>query len=113
MRLRATAEIERASQLYAAARMQVATEVRSAGIRVAQAQQTLDAWTRDIVPSFEIEQRQAEGAYQAGEIPLLNVLDVSRRIVDGRMQQLNAEADLLKARIALDRAMGRYCRQGD
>lgn len=107
---RATAEIERASQLYATARIQVVTEVRSAGVRVAQAQQARDAWTREIVPSLEIEQRQAEGAYQAGEIPLFNVLDVSRRLVDGRMQQLNAEADLLRSRIALDRAMGRYCK---
>ena len=107
---RATAEIERASQLYAKARFQVVTEVRSAGAQVAQAQQALEAWTRDIVPSLEIEQRQAESAYQAGEIPLLNVLDVSRRLVDGRMQQLTAEADLLRSRIALDRAIGRYCR---
>lgn len=109
-RARATAEIERASQLYAAARLQVVTDVRTAGVRVAQAQQALEAWTRDIVPSLEIEHRQAEGAYQAGEIPLLNVLDVSRRLVDGRMQQLTAEADWLRSRIALDRAMGRYCR---
>jgi len=107
---RATAEIERASQLYVMARTQVVTEVRSAGVRVAQARQALDAWTRDIVPSLEVEQRQAESAYQAGEIPLLNVLDVSRRLVDGRMQQLNAEADLWRSRIGLDRAMGRYCR---
>jgi cobalt-zinc-cadmium efflux system outer membrane protein len=107
---RATAEIERASQTYAMARVQVVTEVRSAGVRVSQAQEALDAWTRDIVPSLETEQRQAEGAYTAGEIPLLNVLDVSRRLVDGRMQQLAAEADLLRFRIALDRAMGRYCK---
>jgi cobalt-zinc-cadmium efflux system outer membrane protein len=110
---RATAEIERASQTYAMARIQVVTEVRSAGVRVSQAQQALDAWTRDIVPSLETEQRQAESAYEAGEIPLLNVLDVSRRLVDGRMQQLAAEADLLRFRIALDRAMGRYCKQRD
>jgi cobalt-zinc-cadmium efflux system outer membrane protein len=107
---RATAEIERASQLYATARLQVVTDVRSAGVRVAQAQQALEAWTRDIMPTLEVEQRQAESAYQAGEIPLLNVLDVSRRLVDGRMQQLTAEAGLLRSRIALDRAMGRYCR---
>ncbi len=107
---RATAEIERASQLYATARIQVVTDVRSAAVRVAQAQQALEAWTQDIVPSLEIEQRRAEGAYQAGEVPLLNVLDVSRRLVDGRMQQLNAEADLVRSRITLDRAMGRYCK---
>ena len=96
--------------MYATARLQVVSDVRSAGVRVAQAQQALEAWTRDIMPTLEVEQRQAESAYQAGEIPLLNVLDVSRRLVDGRMQQLTAEAGLLRSRIALDRAMGRYCR---
>jgi outer membrane protein, heavy metal efflux system len=107
---RATAEIERATYVYATARAQVVTDVRSAGARVSQAQQALDAWTSDIVPSLEVEQRQAENAYNAGEIPLFNVLDVSRRLVDGRMQQLNAEADVFRARIALERAIGRYCR---
>jgi len=107
---RATAEIERATHLYTAARAQVVTDVRSAGVRVSQAQQSLDAWTNDIVPSLEVERRQAESAYNAGEIPLINVLDVSRRLVDGRMRQLDAEADVFRARIALERAIGRYCR---
>jgi outer membrane protein, heavy metal efflux system len=107
---RATVEIERASRLYAAARAQVITDVRSADVRVNQAQQALDAWRADIVPSLETELRQAEGAYGAGEIPLFNVLDVSRRLVDGRMRQLDAEADLFRSRIALERAIGRYCR---
>ena len=107
---RATVEIERASRLYAATRANVIADVRSAAVRVAQAQQALDAWSTDIVPSLETEQRQAESAYSAGEVPLFNVLDVSRRLVDGRMRQLDAEADLFRARIALERAIGRYCR---
>lgn len=107
---RATAEIERASRLYSATRMQVITDVRSADARVSQARQALETWTDDIVPSLETEQRQSESAYAAGEIPLFTVLDVSRRLVDGRMRQLDAEADLFRARIALDRAIGRYCR---
>jgi outer membrane protein, heavy metal efflux system len=107
---RATVEIERASRLYVAARAQVITDVRSAGARVTQAQEALDAWTTDIVPSLETEQRQAENAYEAGEIPLFNVLDVSRRLIDGRMRQLDAEGDLFRSRIALERAIGRYCR---
>ena len=92
---RADAEIERASRLYAAARAQVIADVRSAGVRVTQAQQALEAWTDDIVPSLETERRQAESAYKAGEIPLFNVLDVSRRLIDGRMRQLDAQADLV------------------
>lgn len=107
---RATAEIERASQLYAATRARVIHEVRSADVRASQARQALDAWTSDIVPSLETEQRQAENAYQAGEIPLFNVLDVSRRLVDARMRQLDAQADVFRARIALEQAIGRACR---
>jgi len=106
---RATVEIERASRLYALARANVIADVRSAGVRVAQAQEALDAWSTDIVPSLETEQRQAESAYGAGEVPLFNVLDVSRRLVDGRTRQLEAEADLFRARISLERAIGRYC----
>lgn len=107
---RATVEIERASQLYAAARARVITDVRSAGVRVTQAQQALDAWSTEIVPSLETELRQAEGAYGAGETALFTVLDVSRRLIDGRMRLLDAEADLFRSRIALERAIGRYCR---
>jgi cobalt-zinc-cadmium efflux system outer membrane protein len=106
---RATAEIERASYLYATARAQVIADVRSAAVRVNQAQQALEAWTTDIVPSLETEQRQAESAYQAGEVALFSVLDVSRRLVDSRMRQLDAESDLYRSRISLDRAIGRPC----
>ena len=59
----------------------------------------------------KIEQRQAESAYQAGEIPLFTLLDVSRRLVDGRMRLLDAEADLQRATIALERSIGRSCGQ--
>jgi cobalt-zinc-cadmium efflux system outer membrane protein len=106
---RATAEIERATRVYAAARAQVMADVRSAAVRVLQAQQALHLWTDEIVPSLVTEQRQAERAYSAGEIPLFNVLDAGRRLVDGRMRQLDAEADLFRARIALERALGRSC----
>jgi outer membrane protein TolC len=76
---------------------------------VQQAQQAIAAWRDDIVPSLEIEQRQAESAYQAGEVPLFSLLDVSRRLVDGRLRLLDAEADLQRAAIALERSIGRAC----
>ncbi|HET9362360.1 MAG TPA: TolC family protein, partial [Vicinamibacterales bacterium] len=106
---RAEAEVERASHRYAAVRAQVVAEVRAASVRVRQAQQAIAAWQKDIVPSLEVEQRQAESAYQAGEIPLFSLLDVSRRLVDGRTRHLDAEADLHRAAIALERSMGRSC----
>jgi cobalt-zinc-cadmium efflux system outer membrane protein len=106
---RAEVEIERASRQYAAIRNQVVADVRSAGVRVQQAQQAIAAWRDDIVPSLEIEQRQAESAYRAGEVPLFSLLDVSRRLVDGRVRLLDAEADLQRATIALERSIGRSC----
>jgi cobalt-zinc-cadmium efflux system outer membrane protein len=108
---RADAEIERASHQYAAVRAQVVDEVRSSAVRVEQATESLSAWRDEIVPSLEVEQRQAESAYQAGEIPLFVVLEVSRRLIDGRLQLLDAEADVRRATIALERSIGRTCSQ--
>lgn len=106
---RAELEIERASYRYAAVRSQVIADVRSASVRVQQAEQAIVAWRDDIVPSLETEQRQAESAYRAGEIPLFALLDVSRRLVDGRSRLLDAEADLQRAMIALERSIGHSC----
>ena len=106
---RAEAEVDRAGRQYAAVRSQVIADVRSASVRVRQAEQSIAAWRDEIVPSLEVEQRQAESAYQAGEIPLFALLDVSRRLVDGRMRLLDAESDLRRATIALERSMGRSC----
>ncbi len=108
---RADAEVERASRQYVAVRTQVMTDVRSATIRVRQAEQVIGAWRDEIVPSLQIEQRQAESAYRAGEIPLFALLDVSRRLVDGSTRLLDAETDLQRATIALERSMGRSCSQ--
>jgi len=106
---RADAEIEQASRQYLARRTQVVADVRSALVRVRQAEQVIAAWRDEIIPSLETEQRQAESAYQAGEIPLLALLDVNRRLVDGRTRLLDAEADVRRATIALERSIGRAC----
>lgn len=106
---RAEAELVRATRRYAALRAQLTIDVRTAAIRVRQAQAALDAWRNDIVPSLEVEQRQAESAYQAGEAPIFTLLDVGRRLVDGRMRQLDAEAALRRALVNLDRTIGRSC----
>jgi outer membrane protein, heavy metal efflux system len=106
---RADAELHRASRRYAAIRAQLGVDVRAAAIRVRQAQAARDAWRTGIVPSLETEQRQAESAYQAGEVPLFVLLDVGRRLIDGRMRLLESEAALQKAFISLERSIGRSC----
>jgi cobalt-zinc-cadmium efflux system outer membrane protein len=106
---RADAEVERASRQYALVKAQVVADVRSASVRVQQAGQAIGAWRDEIVPMLEIEQRQAEAAYQAGEAALFTLLDASRRLVDGRTRLLDAEADLRRAAIALERSIGYSC----
>jgi len=66
-------------------------------------------WATEIIPSIEIEQRQAESAYQAGEVALLTLLDSSRRLVQARIRHFAAEIDLQRAAVALDRTVGRAC----
>lgn len=106
---RASAELERASRAYLAVRTQVVAEIRTASIRFNQAQQAADIWERDIVASLQIEQRQAESAYQAGEIALLSLLDAGRRLVQARTRQLDAEMDRQRAAVALERSLGHAC----
>lgn len=106
---RADVEIERASRAYVAVRTQVTAEVRTAAVRFTQAQQAMQIWAEEIVPSLQIEQRQAEAAYEAGEVALLNLLDSSRRLVQARIRTLAAEIEMQRAAVVLDRAIGRAC----
>jgi len=102
-------ELERASLEYMAVRARVGAEVRTAAVRFAQAQDAMRMWATEIIPSIEIEQRQAESAYQAGEVALLTLLDSSRRLVQARIRHFAAEIDLQRAAVALDRTVGRAC----
>lgn len=106
---RANAEMERAAHLYAAVRTQVALDVRAAFVRTTQARGVVATWRTQVLPSLEIEVRQAESAYKAGELPLFMLLDASRRLVDARMRLLDADAALQRATIALERSIGRTC----
>lgn len=106
---RADAEVERAGKAYAALRSQVLADVRTASARVRQAEQAAESWRKDIVPELQTEQRQAESAYRAGEAALLSLLDTGRRLVEGRTRELEAVVALDKARVALERSVGRRC----
>jgi cobalt-zinc-cadmium efflux system outer membrane protein len=107
---RAAAELERASRSYLAVRATVAADVRRASIRLQQAQQAFGIWSGEIVPELEIEQRQAESAYQAGEVALLSLLDASRRLVQARIQAADAGIELERATISVERSVGRGCK---
>jgi cobalt-zinc-cadmium efflux system outer membrane protein len=107
---RADAELERASRAYLAVRAQVAAEVRTAATRLEQSQQALGIWSKEIVPDLEIEQHQAERAYEAGEVALISLLDVGRRLVQARIRATEANIELQRAVIGVERTVGRPCR---
>lgn len=106
---RADADVIRVSQAYRAVRFQVATDVRLAAIRLEQSQEAARIWSADIVPSLETEGRQASGAYQAGELALLSVLDANRRLLAARGRELDVNASVRRARVLLERSLGRAC----
>ncbi len=106
---RAEAELSRASSSYLAVRVQVVAEVRTAMIRYDQARQAARIWEEEVVPSLELEERQAERAYRAGEVALLSLLDASRRLVEARVRRLEAGVDVQKSWVALQRSVGHSC----
>lgn len=106
---RANAELDRASRQYLMVRTRVASDVRSAYLRLSEAQDALTLWDQRILPELEIERNQAETAYTAGEASLLSVLDVGRRLVDARVRRLEAGIAFQQAAVSLDYSVGRSC----
>jgi outer membrane protein, heavy metal efflux system len=104
---RADAEVERAVRHRAAARDRVALEVRASHRKILRAGDDLDAWGGRIRPALEEAVTAAEKAYSGGGAPLLVVLETSRQLVDARLREVQAAADLRRARAELDRAVGR------
>jgi cobalt-zinc-cadmium efflux system outer membrane protein len=104
---RADAELERALRHRETVRRQVALEVRTAHRRLLQARADLAAWGGRIRPALEEAVSGAERAYRAGDTPLLLVLETNRQLVDARLREVQAAADLRRARAELERAVGR------
>ena len=73
------------------------------------AREVLALWQGGVAATLEAELRQAERAYEAGELPVLSVLDTARRVTAMRAGVVEAQAALLDAGVAVDRALGRSC----
>ena len=54
---------------------------------LARARDLVAVWEGEIAQSVEIERRQARLAYEAGELPLFNVIDANRRAVTIRIER--------------------------
>ena len=107
--IRASAELERGRARYVATREQVLREVRDAHAQVMYAQSAVGVWRDDIRPKLEQQMGQTERAYEAGELPLLAVLEATRRLNDARAQEVDAAVGLRRAVVLLERSAGRNC----
>jgi len=106
-RARAQAEMTQAAFRYVAVRDDVATEVRVAREQLEQALGSLLPWRERVLPLLEANVTSAMKAYESGNETYLLVLDSTRRAQDAKLRALDLEIDVLRARAALARAVGR------
>lgn len=105
-RRRADAELEQASFRYLAVRDDVITAVRSARIQVDQAVASLLPWRQEVIPLLAANVDVQTRALKRGDDTYLLTLESLRRLGDARLRDLDLEADVWRARAALDRAVG-------
>jgi len=104
---RAEAEMTQAAFRYVAVRDDVATEVRVAHEQLGQALGSLGPWREKVLPLLEANVTSLMKAYESGSETYLLVLESTRRSQDAKLRALDLEADVLRARVALARAVGR------
>jgi cobalt-zinc-cadmium efflux system outer membrane protein len=104
---RAEAEIERSLSHLDTVRSGVALEVREAHARYVQAREQLAIWQEQILPPAEEALHQAEKSFEAGDAPLLVVLESTRQLIEARARAVEAEANIRRAWAELERSVGR------
>jgi cobalt-zinc-cadmium efflux system outer membrane protein len=108
-RARAAAAFTQAQARYLLVRARVDEDVHTAAATLARARDVVGLWEGEALQSVTVAQRQAQLAYEAGELQLLAALDANRRFGTVRLGALDARRDLLMAAAALDQAVGRNC----
>ncbi|MFD0914241.1 TolC family protein [Methylophilus luteus] len=92
---RADAELVKAQQTLAAAKVQASLELHSAHLKY---QRDCLEWRQlheQLQPNLAQTQRAAEQAYQHGEIAYLNVLESSKRFIALQLRETQLKADLV------------------
>ena len=102
----AKAKFEKAARQYYTVRDRIVLDVREAHTRLAQAQESHDQWREKILPPLEESLRQAEKAYQGGNVSYLFVLETNRRLYDARLKNTTAVAEVRRATAELERSVG-------
>ncbi len=103
---RAVTELTQAQIERQAAERDIAAGVRAQWQRAAQLQARADRLREAVLPALEDNRRLSQTALREGEISIAEVLLVNRQVAEARREALDAEAELRRARIELERAAG-------
>lgn len=105
-RIRAGAELERATWGFSGTRDRILAEVREARLKLEQASVALAAYESQVLPPFEELERLTRRAYELGELPPLAVQESSRQLLLLRVRRSELRAELRRAWAELERAVG-------
>jgi outer membrane protein TolC len=102
----ATAQLSAAEATRRRLEDQIRREVQQALIRLQTARVQHDLLVTTHIPQAEQTLRVTEGAYQAGAVSFLDLIEVLRMIESAHLEHVQAGAEIGKARADLERAVG-------
>ena len=103
---RAVTELSQARIEREAAERDTVAGVRAQWQRVEQLRTRADRLRAAVLPALEDNQRLSQTALREGEIGIAEVLLVNRQVAEARREALDAESELRRARIDLERTAG-------
>jgi cobalt-zinc-cadmium efflux system outer membrane protein len=103
---RAQAELAQAARQYLAVKHRIAREVLEAHAHYLAAQKALNILQADIMPAATTAAANATEAYAIGAISYLELLDFKRQLLNSRLREAEAKADLRRAEVNLEHSVG-------
>lgn len=103
---RAATELQQSRIEKEAAARDIPAQIRALWLRMNSLRARADRLAGSVLPSLNENQRLSTASYRAGEIGLLQLLVVNRQLVDARRDYLDATAEFVQTRIALEQAAG-------
>ena len=103
---RAQAELIQSARQYIAVKHRIAREVSEAHTHYLTAQKALKILQADIIPTATTAADNATEAYAIGAISYLELLDFKRQLLQSRLRESEAKADLRRAEVDLEHSIG-------
>lgn len=103
---RATTELTQSQIEKEAAARDIQAQIRALWLRLDSLRARVKRLADSVLPSLNENQRLSTTSYRAGEIGLLQLLLVNRQLLDARRDYLDALAEFVQTRVALEQAAG-------